>query len=271
MKPFHRPMLFRLPGADKGAPDSVVAVNTPRREALLAQADQRLRAGEGFAIATINLDHLVKLSRPGDFRAAYAAQTWVVADGNPIVWLSRLARRPVELVTGSDLVIPLAGVAAEAGAPIALLGADEITLERAGEALKRLHPQLKIAAAIAPPFGLDPKGEVIDGCLAQVEASGAKLCFLALGAPKQEIIAARGLERTSGVGFVSVGAGIEFVAGTQTRAPRWVRALALEWVWRLAMQPRRLLGRYLSCIAILPRLTADALRLRGETNAPEGS
>ncbi|WP_052176639.1 hypothetical protein [Paracoccus sanguinis] len=74
---------------------------------LLAEVAARLEAGQGFALATLNVDHLEKLGREAGFRAAYAAHDLVVADGNPVVWLSRLSGRPVGLVPGSDLVVPL--------------------------------------------------------------------------------------------------------------------------------------------------------------------
>ena len=239
-----------------------VAVDIPDAATLLARVEDRLRAGEGVAVATLNLDHLVKLRLSAAFRAAYARQSHVTADGRPVVWLSRLAGRRVGLVTGADLVHPLAALAARTGMPVALLGADAPTLSRAAERLGSAHPGLVIVARVAPPYGLDPEGAEAMACLDRVRAAGARLCLLALGAPRQEILAARGLERVPGCVFVSVGAGIDFVAGTQRRAPLWMRRLALEWVWRMASDPRRLAGRYLRCAAILPGLALDALRLR---------
>ena len=77
-----------------------LAVNMPDAASLLDEVRRRLEAGEGFALATVNLDHLVKLRAEGPFRTAYAAQDLVVADGNPIVWLSKLAGRPVDVGAG---------------------------------------------------------------------------------------------------------------------------------------------------------------------------
>ncbi len=88
------------------------------------------------------------------------------------------------------------------------------------------------------------------------------LCFIALGAPKQESFAARGRQLAPDVGFASVGAGVDFIAGSQTRAPAWVRAMAMEWLWRALSSPRRLLPRYAACAAILPGQITAALRLR---------
>ncbi|WP_245710688.1 WecB/TagA/CpsF family glycosyltransferase [Albimonas donghaensis] len=259
-----RAMAFHLPGNPAGDGTGGVRLNMPTRAALMAAVEADLRAGRGFALATLNLDHLVKLRGSAPFRAAYLAQSYVVADGNPVVWLSKLAGRPVELVPGSELVGPLAALAARLGVPMGLLGADQATLDAAAAKLEAENPGLRVVARIAPPYGLDPAGPVADACLDELAASGARLCLLALGAPKQEILAARGLERVPGIGFASVGAGVEFAAGTQARAPALVRKLALEWLWRLGREPKRLAARYAACFAILPGLARDARRLRGQ-------
>jgi exopolysaccharide biosynthesis WecB/TagA/CpsF family protein len=239
-----------------------VVVNTPTKAALLADLADRLGASRGFTVATLNLDHVVRLRRDPAFHAAYARHSHVVADGNPIVWLSRLAGHRAELAPGSDLVQPVAGLAAAAGVGVALLGGTEASLAAAAEALVRRYPGLKIVARIAPPMGFDPAGPDADAAIAALAASGAGLCFLALGAPRQEILAARAQERLPAVGFLSIGAGLDFLAGTQTRAPAWVRALAAEWLWRLGTNPRRLAGRYAACLAVLPLLAGAAIAVR---------
>lgn len=236
----------------------------PRDRAALEQAvEARLRDGRGFALATINLDHLVKLPHNLAFLAAYAQHDMIVADGNPIVWLSRLSGRPVGLVPGSDMVVPLARIAASLGAPLALLGSTTPVLEEAANALRAEVPGLKIAAQISPPMGFDPAGPAADALIDQLDQSGARLCLLALGAPKQEIFAARAYARLPHVGFAAFGAGLDFIAGEQVRAPEWVRAMAMEWLWRMLAQPRRMVPRYARCAAIFPGQALRALRLRG--------
>ncbi|MBU3029853.1 WecB/TagA/CpsF family glycosyltransferase [Paracoccus marinaquae] len=242
--------------------DRTIRVNIPDRPALMAELARRFRAGEGFALATINLDHLVKLRSDAAFRDAYAAQDLVVADGNPIVWLSRLARQPVALVPGSDLVIPLARLAAEEARPIALIGSTDTALAAAADRIMQEVPKARIVLRIAPPMGFEPGSEDAGALLHQVEGSGARLCFVALGAPKQECLAARGRRDAPSVGFVSVGAGLDFLAGNQRRAPIWVRRIAMEWVWRMLSAPRRLLPRYARCAVILPGEAVNALRQR---------
>ena len=239
-----------------------IDVNIPDSAALLAEVARRFRSGQGFALATINLDHLVKLRADPAFRKVYAAQDLVVADGNPVVWLSRLAARPVSLVPGSDIVLPLCRAAHAAGVPIALVGSTEAVLDKVAQALEAQFPGLRIALRAAPPMGFDPQGAQARDILRQIDAADARLCLVAMGAPKQEAFAQLGRDIAPACGFASIGAGLDFIAGTQRRAPRLMRMLALEWLWRMLLSPRRLALRYLRCAMVLPPAMLDAWRLR---------
>lgn len=242
-----------------------IDINIARRTQLLTEVRNHLRAQKGFLLATINLDHIVKLQQDPQFLQAYAQQDMVVADGNPIVWLSRLARRPVELMPGSDMIRPLAELAATEGRSIALLGSSPEALRDACTWFEREIPGIKVVRAISPPMGFDPDSEAAAALLTDIAQSGAGLCFLALSAPKQERLAARAKELAPQTGFASIGAGLDFLGGHQVRAPLWMRKLALEWLWRAANSPRRLAGRYVSCALVLPKLTLNALSLRSKT------
>ncbi len=237
-------------------------VNQPTRAGLVQSIVEHWQDGHGFTLATLNLDHIVKMRGNPVFFDSYKTHSHIVADGNPIVWLSRLAGRDIELTPGSELVAPLSALAAEHGVPVAFLGTTEETLQLAAANLKKDYPKLNIVAQIAPPFGFDPAGADADAYLGVLRDTNAKLCFLALGAPKQEIFAARGISKVPECGFVSIGAGLDFISGQQSRAPRWVRKLALEWMWRMLSNPRRLALRYTRCILIMPGLTWQAIKSR---------
>lgn len=239
-----------------------IAVNMAERSGLEAELRARFREGHGFALATVNLDHLVKLGQSSQFLSAYQAQDLVVADGRPIVWLSRLARRPVDLMPGSDMVLPLCRLAAEAEVAVALVGSTPEALADAQEALTAAVPGLNIAWTHAPSGQFDPAGAEAEQILHRLDETGIQLCFLALGAPKQERFAQLGRQQAPKVGFASVGAGLDFFGGHQKRAPAWVRAIAMEWLWRALSNPRRLLPRYAKCLAILPGLTRHAWRIK---------
>lgn len=225
----------------------------------LDQAVSRIIAaaerGEGFSAVTLNLDHLVKLRRSDAFRRAYATARFVTADGAPVARLARTGCPAIERTTGADLVIPLAEAAARRGLPIYFFGSSAEVLGKAGHDLaRRTDGALAIAGTEAPPLGFDPESPQADAALDRIAASGARLCFLALGAPKQEIFAARAMSRGIKVGFVSVGAALDFIAGAQIRAPERLRDSGLEWLWRLSTNPRRLAMRYTQCAILLADL-----------------
>lgn len=96
----------------------------------------------------------------------------------------------------------------------------------------------------------------------EIAASDARVWLLARGASKHEIFAARAFERHPGIGFLSVGVSLNYLAGSQTRVPARIRASAVEWLYRLLGNPRRHVGRYAACAPILPGLTFDRLGQR---------
>ena len=257
--PRQAPILSYAPDASPGR----IAITHSDEPALLAALAGRMARREGFTLATLNLDHLVKLRADETFREAYAAHSHVVADGNPIVWLHRLAGRRIGLIPGSELVGPLCDAAAVADTPLALLGSTADVLDGVAERLERDHPGLRVAARIAPPMGFDPTGTGAQDAIGRLrEAAPSGLCLLALGAPKQERFAAYAARHLAGWGFASIGAGLDFVVGHQTRAPAWVQRIAMEWAWRMAGNPRRLAARYAACFAILPGLAREAQAAR---------
>lgn len=245
-----------------------ITVTVPDQTALLADLSHRFETKQGFSVATINLDHVVKLATDPVFRDAYARHSHITADGNPIVWLSRLAgQKDVALVPGSELIEPLAALAAKAGVSVALFGATDASLAAAAGALETKQPGLKVALTLAPPMGFDPMGQAADEAIEAIRQSGARLVYLALGAPKQEQFAVRAQTALPEVGFLSIGAGLDFISGAQRRAPKWVRAIAAEWLWRMLSNPKRLAARYLGCLVILPGLTLRALAARRQRSA----
>lgn len=245
-----------------GKDGAAVEVNIPTKDALFQAVRARFAQGNGFALATLNLDHLTKLPSEPAFAKAYRAQDLVVADGRPVVWLSKLAQQPVGLMPGSDLVVPLCKVAAEMQMPVALVGSSDAALEGAKAALEERIQGLNIVLTHAPAYGFDPTGPMASDICEMLNTSGARLCFIALGAPKQELFAAYAREKSPAVGFASIGAGLDFLSGHQVRAPKLMRALALEWLWRALQSPKRMIPRYAKCFAILPGLTIAAWRQR---------
>jgi exopolysaccharide biosynthesis WecB/TagA/CpsF family protein len=217
--------------------------------------------GRSFTFFTLNMDHLVKRRGDASFRDAYRRATLISADGAPLVWLARRQGVRLERTTGADLLQPLCRAAAQARVPVAIFGSSKHSIERAAGRLKALYPGLDIVHMEAPPQGFDPLSEAADAAGARIAASGAKLCFVALGAPKQELFGDRMAGRQDGIGYLGVGAAIDFVSGTQVRAPHVFQRTGLEWLWRLGSDPRRFFIRYTRCALTLASITA-ALRHR---------
>lgn len=225
---------------------------------------------EPATLYTLNLDHLVKLRANRKFARAYARANFVTADGAPIVNLARPQAPHIERTTGADLVLPLAAAAADHGLPIYLFGASASVLGEAGRRLDaNTGHRLSIAGSEAPPMGFDPEGPEADAAIDRIIASGARICFVALGAPKQEILSARAVTRGASVVFVCIGAGLDFVAGSQVRAPGFMQRNGLEWIWRLASNPRRMLSRYAQCALLYARLALLPGRERTLTLSPD--
>jgi len=236
-----------------------IAINVPSIPVAVNSIVSAAQDGENFSVCTLNLDHVVQLQNLPDFRAAYRRARFVTADGFPIVILGRLLGTPIERTTGADLVEPVCREAGKKQLPVFLLGSNEQTLAKTAERLSERFKGLRIAGCYAPGPNFEPYSEEADIAVERIRASGAKLCFVALGAPRQELFAARCLDELDGTGMLCVGAALEFIAGTQTRAPSITQKTGLEWAWRMLSEPRRLGPRYARCMAAVPQLLARTM------------
>jgi len=236
-----------------------VTINVPSITNAVASIVSAAQHGENFSVCTLNLDHVVKLQQRSDFRAAYHRAKFVTADGFPIVMLSRLLGTRIERTTGADLVEPLCREAGKKGLPIFLLGSDDHTLATTARRLAKRFKGLKVAGYYAPGSNFDPGSREADIAIGNIRASGARLCFIALGAPRQELFAARCLDELDGTGMLCIGAALDFIAGTQERAPSVAQKYGLEWAWRMLREPRRLGPRYARCAAVVPGLVARTI------------
>jgi N-acetylglucosaminyldiphosphoundecaprenol N-acetyl-beta-D-mannosaminyltransferase len=188
----------------------------------------------------------------------------VVPDGMPLIWASRLQRTPLpERVAGSTLVCELPPAAAAAGASVFLLGGAPGVADAAAARLRERSPELEIAGTLCPPYGVERSPAELERIQAAVLAARPDIVFVALGFPRQERLIMRLRPLLPDAWFVSCGISFSFVTGDVARAPRWVQRAGLEWLHRLAQEPRRLARRYLvDGIPFLVRLLASAGRRR---------
>ena len=215
-------------------------------------------------VVTPNVDHVVMYQERADLRAAYADASLVLADGAPLIAASRLLKKALpERVAGSDLC-PALFDAATTKRPLRvfLLGAAPGVADRAAERIHARWPAVQVVGTYSPPLGFEKDPAENEAILAQLEAAQADLLLVGLGAPKQELWVHQHHQVLPVKVALCIGATIDFLAGERRRAPVWMRKTGLEWLHRVASEPRRLAKRYARDAWIFPQLMWRELRQR---------
>lgn len=216
----------------------------------------------GRYVCLANVHTLVETTRHRSVATAIRRADLALPDGMPLIWQMSGSRPHATRIAGMDFLPALCRAAEEARVPVFFLGATDETLRAVRERLEREHPRLCIAGMRAPSFGrprLSERRDILD----QIRASKARLVFVALGCPKQELWMSRHRDSLSAV-LVGVGGAIEVFAGLRRRAPRVMQDLGLEWLARLLQEPSRLWRRYFETNTIYAWiLVRHRLRLGG--------
>lgn len=199
--------------------------------------------GDGFAyVVTPNVDHIVRAQRDPDLYAPlYSDADLCLCDSRILALLAKRHGVELPVVPGSDLTPALFDRVLRPGDSVCLVGGAEDAVPR----LQARYPGIRMVQH-CPPMGLrtDPKAR--RAAAEFIAGTGARFVLLAVGGPQQEMIAREmKLEGGHRGTALCIGASIDFLTGGQTRAPRIVQKLALEWLWRLGTDPRRLARRYL--------------------------
>lgn len=195
-------------------------------------------------LVTANVDFTTQAYEDPDLKKIVFFADRVVCDGMPLVWLSKWFGYPLrERVAGSDMVPKLLEICGKEQHPVYFFGSDLATLEEAKVIVEQRYPGLKVVGVDSPPFGAVIEWDN-DALCAKMRASGAKLLLVCLGCPKQErwIFAHH---KECGIPLsIGVGASLDFITGKQKRAPKWMQKTGMEWFWRMASSPTRLVKRY---------------------------
>ena len=166
-----------------------------------------------------------------------------VPDSMPLVWSLRAdGYRETERVAGIDLTTAVLGLAQEEGLAVGFFGGQPDVLEQLLEFVRSRWPRVRIAYSCSPPFRPHSESEV-EQQIQEVNSSGVQILFVGLGCPKQERWMAANRVRTPAV-MLGVGAVFDDLAGAKPYAPLLIRRLGFEWLFRLVLEPRRLLWRY---------------------------
>lgn len=210
-------------------------------------------------IVTPNVNHIVALERDSKLRSAYDSASMVVADGWPVVAAARLMGVGLpERVAGSDLVPAVFAASADLGKPLRvfLLGGMPGVAETAKERIEAKWENVQVVGVYSPAKGFESDPEERATMVERVNSHSPDFLVVGLGAPKQEVWLAENHCKLDARAAIAAGATIDFLAGVQTRAPRVVRWLGLEWCFRMVTDPGRLAKRYLRDAVLFPRLIA---------------
>lgn len=222
-----------------------VRVDAIRIDQVIAILERWIERRERNYVCLANVHGIMECRRDSELKAIYSSAGLSTPDGMPLVWLGRLRGfREVERVYGPDLVVALCERSKERGYRHFLYGGGEGVAERMESSLKRRFPRLRIVGRHTPPFReLTPVED--EDVVRAINASGADVVWVGLGTGKQDRFMSAHVGRLEAPVLVGVGAAFDFLAGTKRQAPRWMRRAGLEWLFRLASEPRRLGRRYL--------------------------
>jgi N-acetylglucosaminyldiphosphoundecaprenol N-acetyl-beta-D-mannosaminyltransferase len=238
-------------------PQKVVFLNMAVENISLGDLLMNLKSG---VLHTLNIDHLVKLQYDPEFLEAYKAAEYKVCDSQVLVNISRFFGTPLKgRISGSDFLPNFYSYHSHNyNITIFLLGGLEKSAEKARDNINRKVGRNIVVEAHSPSFGFEKNYQECLNIVAKINACQATVLVIGVGAPKQEkwIYSYRSLLPSVKI-FLAVGAAIDFEAGIQKRAPKWMSNLGFEWLHRLLCNPNRLWKRYLvddvSCLGLIIR------------------
>lgn len=227
------------------AAPEVQVLNVPIDNLSMRELLERLKSG---LVLTPNVDHLMKLQLDDGFCQTYAMADYRVCDSQVLLYAARFLGTPLkEKISGSDLFPAFYNYHRDnPNITIFLLGGAEGVAARAMERINRKVGRKIVIAAHSPSFGFEKNEEECRELVERINRSGATVLAVGVGAPKQEKWLCKYKDQfTSAKILLAVGATIDFEAGVLKRAPQWVSQIGMEWLFRIACDPKRLWKRYI--------------------------
>lgn len=212
----------------------------------LEEVDRLINNGKYNYVVTPNVDHIVQLEEDYEFRKIYEEANLILADGMPLIWISKFMENPIkEKISGSDFFPKVCEVAVRKSYSIFLLGAAEGIAQKAAENLEKRYPGLNVVGTYSPSYGFEKKKDEILKITNIINESKPDILFVGLGAPKQEKFIYNYREKLKVPISLGIGASIDFEAGNVKRAPEFMQKTGFEWLYRLSKEPKRLFRRYI--------------------------
>ena len=215
-------------------------------EAAICKINELIVNKKPSYVVTPNVDHIVKLEEDKEFQEVYKSADLILTDGMPLIWISKLKKKPIkEKVSGSDLFPKVCKMAADKGYKVFLLGAAEGVADKAADNLRKKYEGLNIIGTYSPSYGFENKEDEIKHIIRIINDIKPDILAVGLGAPKQEKFLYKYRNKLNVPISLAIGATIDFEAGNVSRAPKWMQNSGLEWFYRLLKEPKRMFKRYL--------------------------
>jgi N-acetylglucosaminyldiphosphoundecaprenol N-acetyl-beta-D-mannosaminyltransferase len=222
-----------------------VGVNAIDYDGAVKRIIEAAELGKPFSVTALAVHGVMTGLQDHTHRYRLNRLNLVVPDGQPVRWALNLLYRAglKDRVYGPNLMLRVCEAATRECVPIFLYGSRHEVMSRLETNLRRKFPGIRIVGTATSRFRMandEENAEVI----ASIRETGARIVFVGLGCPRQEVFAYENAEELS-CAVIAVGAAFDFHAGTQPQAPRWMQDRGLEWLFRLMCEPRRLWRRYI--------------------------
>ncbi|MFH1371554.1 MAG: WecB/TagA/CpsF family glycosyltransferase [Planctomycetota bacterium] len=246
-----------------------IPVSAIRMSDVLDIANEHIANREGLLIGVVNVAKIVNISKDASLRSSFTEAKIIIADGAPIVWLSRILRTTLpERITGIDLMYGLLKTANEKGYRVYFLGAKQNVLLKVIDVVSERYPRVIIAGYRDGYFSEHEEQSVAQ----DIRNSQSDIIFVGITSPKKEDFLRKWKDFVNVPVCHGVGGSFDVMAGVTKRAPKWMQNCGLEWFYRLIQEPRRMWKRYLVTntvfiglgISEIIRVTLN--RLRGISN-----
>jgi N-acetylglucosaminyldiphosphoundecaprenol N-acetyl-beta-D-mannosaminyltransferase len=229
----------------------------------VARCTDAIKNGEHLSVGVLNAAKVVAMRRNPQLREAVAECDMILADGQAVVWASRMLGAPLpERVAGIDLFTALLAEAADRGYRVYFLGARPEVLARMMDEVGRRFPGLPVAGARDGYYQAGEEAEVAE----DIRRSGADILFMGMSSPRKEVFLSEWGPATGANVIHGVGGSFDILAGLTRRAPVWWQDHGLEWLYRASQEPVRLGRRYLTTnMSFIALVARERMRSRGNS------
>ena len=220
-------------------------VNNMDMEETIQTIDSFIQQKKRSYIVAINVDVVIKIEQDAYLKRITDQADMVLVDGKPLIWISKLHKRPVKAkISGSDLVPKLCEKAAEKGYTIFIIGGKDGIAEQAKRKLEKQLSGIKIVGTYAQRYGFEKDKNELDKINQMISDVHPDLLIGCFGCPKQEKWIYENYKKYDATVSVCAGATVDFLAGNIRRAPGWMSDHGLEWFYRFTQEPKRMFKRY---------------------------